>query len=149
MTKQELLEHIKLAMKQKDKVTLSILRQINQSIKQIEVDERREITEADVTACIKKLQKVTKEELENLKKIATEAHQERVDSLASQLTTLEQLLPKQLSGCELHKLCDTVIAQVGAQTKRDTGKVMAELGVQTQGNFNKPEAAEYIGKQLA
>lgn len=53
MQKAALLTQIKDAMKARDKVRLSILRQINQAIKQIEVDQRREVTEADVDACTK------------------------------------------------------------------------------------------------
>ena len=59
MKKEELLEQIKLAMKAHDKARLSILRQVNQAVKQVEVDERRDATEADLTKAVKKLQKVT------------------------------------------------------------------------------------------
>ena len=50
MQKSEILELIKDAMRAKDKPRLSILRQVNEEFKKIEVDERREVTEADVTA---------------------------------------------------------------------------------------------------
>ena len=52
MQKSEILELIKDAMRAKDKPRLSILRQVNEEFKKIEVDERREVTEADVTACV-------------------------------------------------------------------------------------------------
>ena len=61
MKKEELLEQIKLAMKAHDKARVSILRQVNQAVKQVEVDERRDATEADITKAVKKLQKVTAE----------------------------------------------------------------------------------------
>ncbi len=55
MQKDDVLELIKDAMRAKDKARLSILRQVNEEFKKIEVDQRREVTEADVTACVKKL----------------------------------------------------------------------------------------------
>ena len=64
MEKAELLDLIKDAMRAQDKPRLSILRQVNQAVKQVEVDERREVTSADITACVKKLQKVTGEEID-------------------------------------------------------------------------------------
>ncbi|WP_028263572.1 GatB/YqeY domain-containing protein [Atopobium fossor] len=149
MQKAELLELIKQAMKAQDKTRLSILRQINQAIKQIEVDERRDVTEADIVACIKKLQKVTNEELEALRGASADSYTDRIESLASQADILTSLLPKQLSGSELEALADKLIASLGASSKRDMGKVMGALTKQTNGNFDKPAAAAYIGSKLA
>lgn len=149
MQKAELLELIKQAMKAQDKTRLSILRQINQAIKQIEVDERRDVTETDIVACIKKLQKVTNEELEALRGANTSSHADRIESLATQADILSSLLPWQLAGSELEALADELIASLGASTKRDMGKVMGALTKQTNGNFDKPAAAAYIGSKLA
>ena len=79
---------------------------MNQAIKQVEVDERRDATEADITAAVKKLQKVTTEELDGLRKAGAESHAERIETLSQQAEVLASLLPKQLSGEELHKLAD-------------------------------------------
>ncbi|MBR2834707.1 MAG: GatB/YqeY domain-containing protein [Coriobacteriales bacterium] len=146
MQKQEILEMIKDAMRAKDKVRLSILRQVNEEFKKIEVDERREVTEADVTACVKKLIKVTSETLEFSKKAATD--DERSESLARQVQILEDLLPHQLAGDELAGLIDSILAEGGYSSKKDMGKVMKELGEKTGGNFDKPEAAKILGTKL-
>lgn len=146
MQKQEILELIKDAMRAKDKVRLSILRQVNEEFKKIEVDQRREVTEADVTACIKKLIKVTNETLEYSRK-ATD--QQRTDNLARQVEILEGLLPVQLSGDELAALIDQVIAEGGYSSKKDMGAVMGELGSRTGGNFDKPAAAKLCSAKLS
>lgn len=147
MKKEEVLELIKDAMRAKDKVRLSILRQVNEEFKKIEVDERREVTEADVTACVKRLIKVTNETLEYSRKAGT--NEERTANLERQVQILEGLLPAQLSGDELAALIDEVVAAGGYTSKKDTGKVMKELGERTQGNFDKPAAAKLIGAKLA
>ena len=147
MQKAEILEMIKDAMRAKDKVRLSILRQLNEEFKKIEVDERRDVTEADVTACVKKLMKVTNETLEFSRKAGTD--EERSENLARQVQILEELLPHQLGGAELEALIDAVLAEGGFSSKKDMGKVMKELGEKTGGNFDKPEAAKILGGKLA
>ena len=149
MKKEELLEQIKLAMKARDKVRVSILRQVNQAVKQVEVDERRDATEADITKAVKKLQKVTAEELDGLRKAGAESHAERIQELSTQADVLSQLLPRQLEGTDLEQLADSLIAQLGATSKRDMGKVMGALTKATNGNFDKPAAAAYVGSKLS
>ncbi len=146
MTKAEILEMIKDAMRSHDKVALSILRQLNEEFKKIEVDERREVTDADVTASIKKLIKVTGETLSFSEKAN---NQERTDSLRRQVDILNGLLPHQASGDELAALIDQVIAEKGFASKKDMGALMKELGERTGGNFDKPAAAKLCGQKLA
>ncbi len=149
MKKEELLEQIKLAMKAREKDRVSILCQVNQAVKQVEVDERRDATEADVTKAVKKLQKVTAEELDGLRKAGTESHAERIQGLSAQADILSQLLPRQLEGADLERLADSLIAQLGVTSKRDMGKVMGALTKATSGNFDKPAAAAYVGSRLS
>ena len=88
-------EEIKNAMRAKDSLRRDILRMVKTEIKSIEVNERREITEADVDAMLKRVIKQTKETLEDSKK---GSDQERTDKLAAQVAVLEEYLPQQLSG---------------------------------------------------
>ena len=147
MQKDEILELIKDAMRAKDKVRLSILRQVNEEFKKIEVDQRRDVTEEDVTACVKRLIKATSETLEYSRQAATD--DERTANLARQVQILEDLLPQQLSGEALEAMVDEVIAAGGYTTKRDMGKIMGELTSRTGGNFDKPAAAKILQGKLA
>ena len=143
----ELKEAIKEAMKAKDKNRLSILRQVHGEIKNIEVNERREITDADVDAMIKRLIKQTKETLDGSIKAAND--DERTANLTEQVEILESYLPKQVSGEELEALIGEVIAEIGAESKRDMGKVMGALTAKTGGNFDKAAAASLVGERLS
>ncbi|MEY8437717.1 GatB/YqeY domain-containing protein [Atopobiaceae bacterium 24-176] len=149
MDKSQLLNEIKDAMRAKDKNRLSILRQVNQAMKQIEVDERRDVTEADLVAAVKKLQKVTAEEEEAIERVGAAGHEERLAMLREQAEVLKGLLPAQLEGDELKARIDAIIAEEGLATKRDMGKVMGALTRETQGNFDKPAAASYAGSRLS
>ncbi|MEE8733580.1 MAG: GatB/YqeY domain-containing protein [Eggerthellaceae bacterium] len=143
----ELKDEIKQAMKARDKVRLSILRQVYGEVKNIEVDERRDITEADVTAMTKRVIKQTSETLEASIKAAN--NQERTDTLQRQVDILKDLLPKQVEGDELAALVDEVVAAVGATSKKQMGQVMGELSKRTNGNFDKAAAAKMVGAKLA
>ena len=143
----ELQDEIKNAMRAKDKPKLSILRQAHGEIKNIEVNERREITDADVDAMFKRLIKQTKETLDGSIKAGND--QERTDTLTAQVAILESYLPKQVSGDELTALIDKVLAETGASTKKDMGRVMGALTQKTGGNFDKAAAAKELGQKLA
>lgn len=143
----ELQEEIKSAMKAKDKDRLSILRQVHGELKNIEVNERREVTDADVDAMLKRVIKQTKETLDGSIKAAND--QERTDRLANQVEILEGYLPKQVSGEELTALIDAVLAETGATTKKEMGRVMGALTQRTGGNFDKAAAAKELQSRLA
>lgn len=124
MTNEELQKEMIAAMKAKDKVRLSIIRQVKAEVKNIEVNERRDVTEEDVNSMIKRLIKQTSETLEMSIKAGTD--QERTDNLTEQ-----------------------VIAELGATSKKQMGQVMGALGKATGGNFDKPAAAKIVGAKLA
>ena len=146
MTNEELQKEMIAAMKAKDKVRLSIIRQVKAEVKNIEVNERRDVTEEDVNSMIKRLIKQTSETLEMSIKAGTD--QERTDNLTEQVKILESLLPAQVSGEELEALIEQVIAELGA-TSKQMGQVMGALGKATGGNFDKPAAAKIVGAKLA
>lgn len=147
MTKDELQAQMVAAMKAKDKTRLSIIRQVMGEVKNLEVDERRDATEEDVDRMIKRLIKQTGETLEMSIKAAN--NQERTDTLTEQVEILESLLPAQLSGDALVALIEQTIAELGASSKKDMGRVMGALTKATGGNFDKPAAAREVGARLS
>jgi uncharacterized protein YqeY len=122
---------------------------VNQSVKQIEVDQRRDVTEADMTTAVKKLQKVTDEELDGLRKAGAETHADRIAELEQQSEILASLLPAQLSGADLEAAIDRIVSEGSLTQKRDMGRIMGALTKETDGNFDKPAAAAYAGSKLS
>lgn len=147
MKKEELLELIKDAMRSHDKVHLSILRQVHEEIKKIEVDERREVTEGDVTNSIKRLVKQTGETLSFSRQAAND--DERTALYERQVAILEELLPAQLSGEALEALAKEVIEAGGYSSKREIGAVMKELIEKSEGNLDKAEASKIVSGLLS
>lgn len=147
MTSEELHNEMIAAMKAKDKTRLSIVRQVIGEVKNVEVNERRDATEEDVTKMIKRLIKQTTETLEMSIKAGN--NPERTETLQQQVDILESLLPAQLSGEALTELIEQTIAELGATTRKDMGRVMGALNKATDGNFDKAAAANEIGSRLA
>ena len=141
MEYQQLQDEIKAAMKARDNHRRDILRQVHTELKAIEG------TEADVDAMLKRTIKQTKETLDGSIKAGN--NQERTDTLTEQVAILEEYLPRQVEGDELAALIDEVLADTGASTKKDMGRVMGELTRRTGGNFDKAGAAKILGGKLS
>jgi hypothetical protein len=69
--------------------------------------------------------------------------------LSAQVAILEEYLPKQVSGAELTALIDEVLAETGAASKKEMGRVMGALTQRTGGNFDKAAAAAELGGRLS
>jgi uncharacterized protein YqeY len=123
------------------------LRQVHTELKAIEVNERRDITEADVDAMLKRVIKQTKETLDGSIKAGN--NQERTDTLTEQVAILEGYLPEQIEGEALMALIDEAVAETGATTKKDMGRVMGTLTQRTGGNFDKAAAAATLNQRLS
>lgn len=140
-------DEIKSAMKAHDNNRRDILRQVHTELKAIEVNERRDITEADVDAMLKRVIKQTKETLDGSIKAGN--NQERTDTLTEQVAILEGYLPEQIEGEALMALIDEAVAETGATTKKDMGRVMGTLTQRTGGNFDKAAAAATLNQRLS
>lgn len=148
MTYEELHAEMVAAMKAKDKVRLGVARLVLGELKNVASrGGAHEITEEEVTAQIKRTLKQTNETLEMSEKAGNNA--ERTENLREQVAVLESLLPQQVSGDELVALVEKTIAELGATSKKDMGRVMGALTAATNGNFDKPAAAKEVGSRLS
>ena len=128
------------AMKNKEKDRKDALSMLLSALKNKAIDKREDLTEAEEFEVVKKEIKQTKETLDGSIKAGND--QERTDTLAEQVKILEEYLPKQVSGEELSALIGEVLAETGATTKKEMGRVMGALTQKTGGNFDKAAAAK-------
>ena len=119
--KLQITEDMKTAMRAKDSVRLGAIRLLLSAIKQREVDERIELTDADVIAVIEKMLKQRRDS------IAAFESANRVD-LADiekfEVGVLQTYMPKQMSDDEIDAIINQVIADSGATGAKDMGKVV-------------------------
>ncbi len=148
MTYEELHAEMVAAMKAKDKVRLGVTRLVLGELKNAASrGARTRSPRRRRPPRSKRTLKQTNETLEMSEKAGN--NEERTQNLREQVAVLESLLPAQVSGDELAALIEQVIAEVGAESKKDMGRVMGALTKATNGNFDKPAAAQMVGARLA
>lgn len=120
---QQIQEAIKEAMKAKDAVALSANRAIKGEILLFKTAEggSKEVTDGDI---LKMIQKLVKQRKEAAEQFVAGARQDLADNELAEAAALEKYLPKQLSPDEVKAKIQEIIAQVGATSIRDMGKVM-------------------------
>ena len=112
---------MKEAMKSGDDLRKRTIRMVLAAIKQVEVDKRTDVDELAVTALIQKEVKTRREALEEAKKASRE---DLVAANEDEIKVLEEFLPKAMPADELRALVQAAIAETGATTPSDMGKVM-------------------------
>lgn len=121
-----LMEDMKRAMKEKEagKFRLSVIRMVRASIKYVEIDKKRELTDEEVLEVLAREVKMRRDAMEEFKKAGRE---DLVQTAQEEIAVLSVYLPKQLDESEIRQLVSEVIAEVGAVTEKDMGKVMSAL----------------------
>ncbi|WKE64768.1 GatB/YqeY domain-containing protein [Gallaecimonas kandeliae] len=128
--KEQLTDAQKDAMRAKDKERLGTLRLALAAIKQVEVDERRELSDDEVLVI---LTKMIKQRRDSISQYESAGRQELADAEAAEITVLQDFLPKQLNSDEIAELIAQAVTETGATGPADMGKVMAWLKPKLQG----------------
>jgi len=119
--KERIKNDIKEAMRAKETLKRDTLRNIQAAIKQIEVDERRELDDAQVEAI---LSKYLKQREDAKKQFADAGRDDLVAKEETEIAIIQSYLPEPLSDEELEAILKEIIAQTGAESMKDMGKVM-------------------------
>jgi uncharacterized protein YqeY len=138
-------DDMKIAMKARDSERLSAIRLLTSALKQREVDERIEITDEVVLAVIEKMLKQRKDS------IAQYTAGNRLDLVAKEqfeVGVLQAYMPAQLSDAELAAILDSVIAEVGAASAKDMGKVMNALRPKVAGRADMGKLSGAVKARL-
>ena len=137
---------MKSAMRAKDSARLSTVRLILSAIKQREVDERIELTDADVLSVLEKMLKQRRESIAQFEKAS---RQDLADKEKAEVEVLSGYLPKQMSDAEVQKEIDSVISETGAAGAKDMGKVMAALKPRLAGKADMGKVSSLVKSRLA
>jgi len=119
--KEQLKSDLKDAMRAKEINRRDSIRSINTMIKQIEVDQRIEMSDDDI---IKLIQKGIKQREEAIAQYKDASRDDLVEKEQSQIDVFKQYLPKQLDDNELEEIIQSIITEVGATSMKDMGKIM-------------------------
>ena len=143
--KEKLQEDLKSSMKNKDTIRKSVVTLIRAAIKQYEVDNRVELADDAIIDIISKQLKQRKDSLAEFEKANRD---DLIEETKSEIQVLEGYLPQQLSEEELEKIVIETIAEVGATSMKDMGKIMAIIKPKTAGRADGRKINELVKKNL-
>jgi uncharacterized protein YqeY len=139
-------EDMKSAMRARDKQRLGAIRLILAAIKQREVDERRAMDDADVLAI---LDKMSKQRRESISQYSAAGRKDLADQESFELELIAGYLPQALAPAELDTLVESALAEVGASSIRDMGKVMGVLRPRVQGRADMGQVSNLVKRRLS
>ena len=144
--KEQLKEDLKTAMRDKEVIKRDSIRAINTMIKQIEVDERKELIDEDI---IKLIQRGIKQREEAITQYFAASRNDLVEKEQEQIDIFMEYLPKQLSDEELESIIKSIISETGAESMKDMGKIMNPAKEKIGGSADGKRINDMVKKLLA
>ena len=144
--KENLLSDMKVAMKEKDALRKDTIQLIRGAILQKEKDTLQEVSEEQILDIIMQEIKKRKDALIDFEK---GNRQDLVDDANSEIAVLTSYLPKQLSDDELIAIVRETIAEVGAVSMKDMGKIMAAITPKVKGKADNGKVSSFVKQCLA
>jgi len=144
--KQQLTEDMKAAMKSGDRTRLDVIRLINAAIKQREVDERIMLDDAAVLAV---LEKMLKQRRDSITQFEAAARHDLADKEKFEVGVIQHYLPAQLSTEEVNAAIAAAIAESGATSAKDMGKVIGLVKPKVAGRTDMGKLSELVKAKLA
>jgi uncharacterized protein YqeY len=144
--RQQITDDMKAAMRAKDTARLSAIRLLLAAIKQREVDERIELSDADVVTIIEKM---NKQRRDSISQYEAAGRQDLADVEKFEMSVLAGYMPQQLSDAEVQAAVVEAVEAVGATGPQDMGKVMGYLKPRLAGVADMGKVSALIKAQLS
>ena len=143
--KERIQEDMKAAMRAKDTARLSAVRLLLAAMKQKEVDERVELADADVLGIIEKMVKQRRESIAQFEKAA---RQDLAEAEKFEIGVLSAYLPQQMGEAQVAQAIAAAVAESGASSVKDMGKVMALLKPRLAGRADMGKVSGLVKAKL-
>ena len=145
MLKQQITDAMKAAMKGGHKARLGVVRLMLAAIKQREVDERIELDDSQVLAV---LDKMVKQRRDSIQQYGDAGRDDLATVEAAEIDVIQEFLPTALSETEISAIIEAAIAETGAESMRDMGKVMGIVKPQVQGRADVGQVSGLVKQKL-
>jgi uncharacterized protein YqeY len=139
-------DELKVAMRERDNDRRDALRLILASLRSAEKELQRPLADQEE---LQVLQRERKRRLEAEEAFRAAGRQEQADTEGYELEVLEEFMPEPLSEAELEEIIDDAIAENGATSLRDLGRVMADVMPQVAGRADGSEVSQLVREKLA
>ena len=143
-------EALKVALKSQDKIRISTLRLINAAIKDRDIADRTDNGGAGVSedVVLEILAKMIKQRQESLSAYEEAGRLDLADQERSEIVIIQEFMPRQLEDDEITAAVDAALAEVGAETLKDMGKVMGLLKQKYTGQMDFGKAGARVKEKL-
>ena len=139
------MEDLKTSMKEKDTIRKNTITLVRAAIKQIQVDERRELTEEEIIEIISKQLKERRLSIEEFKKAN---RQDLIDSTSKEVEILLNYLPTQLTEKELEIIVEDTIEDLEVSSMKDIGLVMKNVMPKVKGRADGNIVSKIVKNKL-
>ncbi|HSV19264.1 MAG TPA: GatB/YqeY domain-containing protein [Casimicrobiaceae bacterium] len=143
--KARITDDMKAAMRARETARLSTIRLLLAAIKQREVDERKELADADIVAVIDKM---VKQRRDSIAQFEAGKRIDLADAERAELAILLDYLPQRLSDVEIDAAIDAAIARTGAAGPTGMGKVMGALKTELAGRADMSAVSARVKARL-
>jgi len=137
---------VTISMKDGDKFRTTVLRMILAEIQKIEIEEKSDLNELQITSI---LEKMIKQRNDAIVQFEQAERQELADKEKQEIDIIKEFLPEQLSEEEVSKLVSEVISEVGAKDMKDMGKVMGSIKPLIAGKADTGVVSQLVKKALS
>ena len=142
----EIEEELTQAMRERDDARRDTLRLILASLRSAEKDLQRPLSDGEE---LQVLQRERKKRIEAVDAFRQAGREQQAEKEEDELEVLEEFMPEPLSEDELEEIVDDVIAEVGATSMRDIGRVMADVMPQVAGRADGSAVSQIVRETLA
>ena len=146
MLKEQLMEDFKNAMKEKHELKKNTIMMVRSAILQVEKDTQKELSENEIVEIISKELKKRKESVADIEKSGRE---DLLANINEEIAIIKAYLPEELSKEEIEKIIVDTIAELGANTMKDMGKVMQAVKPKMAGRADNKLVNEIVKAKLA
>jgi uncharacterized protein len=133
------------AMKSRDAQKTSVLRMVQAALKNEQIEKGHELSDEEAQAVIRRAVKQRHDSVEQFEK---GGRSDRAAAEREEITLLEHYLPQQKSEAEVEAIVRGVVEEVGATSRRDSGKVMKEVMARHKGELDGRKVQEILGRIL-
>jgi uncharacterized protein YqeY len=137
---------VTISMKDGNKFRTSVLRMILAEIQKIEIEEKSDLDELQITSI---LEKMIKQRNDAISQFEQAKRQELADKEKQEIEIIREFLPEQMSEDEISELVSKIISEVGAQDMKDMGKVMGSLKPLISGKADAGVVSQLVKKALS
>ncbi|TVP85022.1 MAG: GatB/YqeY domain-containing protein [Alkalicoccus sp.] len=138
-------QDMKEAMRAKDKQRLTVIRSVKSSVQNEAINAGHELSDEEVLTVLNREMKQRRESLQEFEKAGRE---DLVDKIQQEISVLADYMPEQLSDKELQAVVDETIAETGASSKADMGRVMGAVMPKVKGRADGAAVRTLVQQSL-